>query len=80
MLLSWGEWVKFDWEAGVKPIICHERSCLDSLRELVVCRKLSYRQVLNPVISLVVDVGAKVLFHDSIELFRLSVRLRVVSC
>lgn len=46
----------------------------------VVVREFCKGQEIGPIVLLVVDVDAKVLFEDLVNAFGLSIGLRVVSC
>ena len=55
---------------------CQARGCMNS----VVVAEFSHRQQVNPIILLIVDVTAEILFQCGIGTFRLAVSLRMESC
>src|SRR5205807_7006946 len=62
---------------GVVAIISEERGDTSSFRGVVVCCEFCHGEPQGPVVLLVVHIGSQVLFHDSINSFRLTISLGV---
>jgi len=63
----------------MKPFVCEERCDIGCQMGCVVICKLGDWQLGNPVILLIVDENAKVLFEDLVDSFGLAVGLRMIS-
>ena len=61
------------------PIQCHEGRLVSGRLNLVVVGELGQRQPLSPVILVMVDEDAQVLFNLLIDAFSLSIHLEVIS-
>ncbi len=69
-----------DIDAGVSTVDCEKRRYLRCAAHRVIVAELGEGQEAGPIVLLVVDVCAKVLFEGRVDLFGLPVCLRVVSC
>ena len=69
---------KGHFEFRVKALVSEERSNHGRRVRRVIVRKFSQREEIDPIVLLVVDVHTKILLQDLIDLFSLTIRLRVV--
>jgi len=69
--------VQFEIVLGVEPMVREEGRDTGGIRDLVVAGEFGGEEVVCPIIA---DIGPKVLFHDCVHAFGLSIGLWMEGC